>query len=174
MRYAFPGKYGFPKQLFMLDRCFMVNRYPVSNGKELVIINTHNEAFDPGQIRRAQMNYLKEFIEGEYANGNYVIAGGDWNQTPPGFKPEFTENIPDTTQMMLPADFLPAGWQWLYDPKMPTNRSVVAAYDPATTTTSVIDFFLVSPNVEAVAVNGIHLGFRNSDHNPVMVQVRLK
>ena len=28
IRYSFPGKYGFPKQLFMLDRCFLVNRYP--------------------------------------------------------------------------------------------------------------------------------------------------
>ena len=25
VRYSFPGEYGFPKQLFMLDRCFLVN-----------------------------------------------------------------------------------------------------------------------------------------------------
>ena len=174
IRYSFPGKYGFPKQLFMLDRCFMVNRYPVSNGKELVLINTHNEAFDPGQIRKAQMDYLRDFITMEYENGNYVVAGGDWNQCPPGFVPAFEENIADTTQMIIPSDYLPSGWSWLYDNKMPTNRSVIAAYDPNTTTTSVIDFFLVSPNVEPVSVHGINLGFRNSDHNPVLAQIRLK
>ena len=74
----------------MLDRCFMVNRYPLENGKELLVINTHNEAFDPGEIRKAQMAYLKEFLLSEYAKGNYIIAGGDWNMSPPDFKPEFT------------------------------------------------------------------------------------
>ena len=86
VRYSFPGEYGFPKQLFMLDRCFLVNRYPLSNGKELLIINTHNEAFDPGQIRKAQMSYLKDFLLTEFRNGNYIITGGDWNQAPPGFQ----------------------------------------------------------------------------------------
>ena len=81
VRYSFPGEYGFPKQLFMLDRCFLVNRYPLENGKELLIINTHNEAFDPGEIRRTQMAYLKEFLLAEYEKGNFIIAGGDWNQT---------------------------------------------------------------------------------------------
>jgi endonuclease/exonuclease/phosphatase family metal-dependent hydrolase len=173
-RYSFPGEYGFPKQLFMLDRCFMVNRYPVKNGKELILINTHNEAFDPGQIRKAQMDYLHDFIVAEYSAGNYVIAGGDWNQTPPNFEPKFEENVVNTAQMSIPADYLPSDWNWLYDNRMPTNRSVTAKYDPATTTTTVIDFFLTSPNVETLSVNGVHLGFKNSDHNPVMVQVRLK
>jgi hypothetical protein len=45
--------------------------------KELVLINTHNEAFDPGDIRRAQMDYLRTFMIDEYSKGNYVIAGGD-------------------------------------------------------------------------------------------------
>ena len=82
VRYSFPGEYGFPKQLFMLDRCFLVNRYPLKSGKELIVINTHNEAFDPGQIRKAQMAYLKDFLLNEYRNGNYIITGGDWNRTP--------------------------------------------------------------------------------------------
>jgi len=174
VRYAFPGQYGFPKQLFMLDRCFMVNRYPLANGKELLIINTHNEAFDPGEIRKAQMEYLKSFITGEYDKGNYIVAGGDWNQCPPDFKPQFSRNKVNADQMVLSSDYLPSAWSWVYDNTTPSNRSVVASYDPSTTTTTVIDFFLLSPNVEGVMVRTIDLGFENSDHNPVVINVKLR
>jgi endonuclease/exonuclease/phosphatase family metal-dependent hydrolase len=174
VRYSFPGQYGFPKQLFMLDRCFMVNRYPMKNGKELVLINTHNEAFDPGEIRRAQMEYLKIFVLDEYGKGNYVIAGGDWNQCPPDFVPAFPKNLVNKEQMVLPSDFLPAEWKFVYDNTQPSNRSVIAAYDPATTTTTVIDFFLLSPNIRALSVNCVDMGFTNSDHNPVRIKVRLR
>jgi endonuclease/exonuclease/phosphatase family metal-dependent hydrolase len=174
VRYSFPGKYGFPKQLFMLDRCFMVNRYPVKNGKELVLINTHNEAYDPGEIRKAQMQYFKDFVLAEYQKGNYVVAGGDWNQCPPDFKPEFEKNKVRTEQMVIPSDYLPGEWKWIYDLKNPTNRSVDIPYDPSVTTTTVIDFFLVSPNIEPLSVNCINLDFEHSDHNPVRIKVRIK
>jgi len=173
VRYSFPGEYGFPKQLFMLDRCFMVNRYPLESGRELILINTHNEAFDPGQIRKAQMEYLRDFIVSEYKNGNYVIAGGDWNQCPPGFKPEFTKNQVNNEQMVISSDYLPVEWKWVYDNTTPSERSVIAAYDPSSTTTTVIDFFLLSPNIDPLSVKCIDLGFANSDHNPVRVKVRL-
>jgi len=174
VRYAFPGQYGFPKQLFMLDRCFLVNRYPLTNGKELLIINTHNEAFDPGEIRKAQMEYLKSFIIDEYNNGNYIIAGGDWNQCPPDFVPEFSKNRVNTDQMVISSDYLPPDWKWIYDSKIPSNRTVKTSYDPLTTTATVIDYFLLSPNVESVIVKGIDLDFENSDHNPVIIKAKLK
>jgi endonuclease/exonuclease/phosphatase family metal-dependent hydrolase len=173
VRYSFPGTYSFPKQLFMLDRCFMVNRYPLKNGKELLIINTHNEAFDPGEIRKAQMEYLKNFVLAEYSKGNYVVAGGDWNECPSGFKPDFSHNQVNKDQMGIPSDFMPSEWKWVFDSKTPSNRSVIAAYDQALTTTTVIDFFLLSPNVKALSVQCIDLGFANSDHNPVRVKLRL-
>jgi exonuclease III len=174
VRYAFPGEYGFLMQLFMLDRCFLVNRYPLSNGKELIMINTHNEAFDPGEIRRAQMAYLKEFIVNEYGKGNYVVAGGDWNQAPPNFKPEFIDRKINTSQMVLEKDYLPEEWTWAYDNNVPTNRTVMAPYNQAVTATTVIDFFLLSPNVESISVKCIDLEFENSDHNPVIISAKLK
>jgi endonuclease/exonuclease/phosphatase family metal-dependent hydrolase len=173
IRYSFPGKYGFPKQLFMLDRCFLVNRYPLSNGKELLVINTHNEAFDPGQIRKAQMAFLKEFLLSEYSKGNYIITGGDWNQSPPDFKPAFSANKINKDQMMMETDYLPEEWKWVYDNTIPSNRTVIAAYDPATTTTTVIDQFLLSPNIRDISIQCIDLGFVNSDHNPVRIKVKL-
>ena len=174
VRYSFPGEYGFPKQLFMLDRCFLVNRYPLSNARELIIINTHNEAFDKGNIRKAQMAYLKEFILEEYNKGNYLITGGDWNQTPPEFKPAFVNNRTDTTNMIIPSDYLTSGWQWVYDNTNPSERNVVAAYDAPVTPTTIFDFFLISPNVDAVSVKCIDMNFENSDHNPVIIKVKLK
>ena len=174
VRYSFPGEYGFPKQLFMLDRCFLVNRYPLQNGKELVVINTHNEAFDTGEIRKAQMEYLKDFLLKEYKNGNYIITGGDWNQSPPDFKPEFSGNRVNTHQMMMPSDYLPAEWKWVFDNHTPSNRTVIASYNPSTTTTTVIDCFLLSPNIDALSVKCINLNFENSDHNPVKIKVKMK
>jgi exonuclease III len=173
IRYSFPGTYGFPTQLFMLDRCFLVNRYPLSNGKELILVNTHNEAFDPGQIRKAQMAYLKDFLIKEYSNGNYIISGGDWNQTPPDFKPDFSENKINTLQMMIESDYLPKDWKWVYDNKTPSNRTVTTAYDPSSTTTTVIDFFLLSPNINDISIQCINLNFENSDHNPVKIKFKL-
>lgn len=174
VRYSFPGEYGFPKQLFMLDRCFLVNRYRLSNGRELLIINTHNEAFDKGNIRKMQMAYLRKFILDEYNKGNYIITGGDWNQTPPDFKPAFSGNRSDTTNMVIPSDFLPSDWNWVYDNTNPSERSVVAPYDAAVTPTTIFDFFLISPNIESVSVKCTNLNFAHSDHNPAIVKLKLK
>ncbi len=180
-RYSLPGDFGFPTQLFYLDRCFMVDRYRIENGKELVLINTHNEAFDEGgNIREAQMESIREFVLNEYSSGNYVIVGGDWNQYPPDFKPDFSANKVFTGKFGnfnltgIESDYLPEEWKWIYDPSSPTVRTLTAAYDPASTPTSVCDIFLISPNLESVSVKCHHLGFANSDHNPVIIQVTLE
>jgi endonuclease/exonuclease/phosphatase family metal-dependent hydrolase len=180
-RYSLPGDFGFPLQLFQLVRCFMVNRYKIKNGKELVLINTHNEAFDKsGDIRKAQMEMLKDFVLNEYNSGNYIVAGGDWNQYPPGFKPSFPGNKGFTGQVGnfnlrgIESDFMPAEWKWVYDQTTPSFRTVMTAYNSATTPTSVCDIFLCSPNIELVSVKCQHLGFANSDHNPVIIRVKLK
>ena len=180
-RYSLPGHYGFPTQLFQLDRCFMVNRYRIENGKELVLINTHNEAFDKaGNIRKAQMERLREFVLNEYNAGNYIITGGDWNQYPPDFKPAFTGNkgftglIGNFNLVGIESNYMPGDWKWIYDPATPSFRTLMKAYDPATTPTSVCDIFLISPNIESISVKCQHLGFTNSDHNPVIITVKLK
>jgi endonuclease/exonuclease/phosphatase family metal-dependent hydrolase len=47
-------------------------------------------------------------------------------------------------------------------------------YDAAGTYTTVIDYFLLSPNIELTHVNGIADGFAYSDHQPVRMSFRLK
>jgi len=69
---------------------------------------------------------------------------------------------------------MPGDWKWSYDPATPSFRTVNASYNPETTLTSVCDLFLTSPNIETVTVKCQDLGFENSDHNPVIIRVKLK
>ncbi|MDR4987412.1 MAG: hypothetical protein RG741_01060 [Bacteroidales bacterium] len=168
VRYSYPGSYPYPGSLFNLQRCLLLSRYPLTNGKELVLINTHNSAFDDGDLRKKQMDFLKNLLLDEFEKGNYVIAGGDFNQCPPAFKSQFSANVfNDEKVMYIPGDFL-EDWHFVYDPAVPTNRRVVAPYDAETTKTTLIDFFIMSPNIKPLSVKGVHLGFRHSDHNPVL------
>jgi len=175
VRHSFPGNYAWPKGTFMLDRCFLVNRYPLAGGRQLLMVNTHNSAYDDGTLRKGQMDYLHKFLVDEYEKGNYIIVGGDWNQTPAGFQPEFEHNIFDTIQLTyIEEGYLPGDWTWLYDPTIPTNRRVAKPYDPALSPTTVIDYYLLSPNVIPVDIQGVNLGFVASDHQPVLAKIRLK
>ena len=173
-RYGFPGNYSWPMKLFMLDRCFLVERCPVSNGQELVIVNTHNSAYDDGTLRKQQMAYLKEFLISEYKAGNYVIVGGDWNQTPNGCPSELPTHRFDTTNLTyVEKDYPAADWTWAYDPDTPTNRRVGVPYNRSTSLTTIIDYYLLSPNVILEEVEAIDVDFRYSDHQPVRLQARL-
>ncbi len=173
-RHSFPGNFSWPIKLFMLDRCFLVNRYLLMNRKELIVINTHNSAYDDGSLRSQQMSYLSTYLLSEYEKGNYVIVGGDWNQTPFGLEPELPSHHFDTEDLIYIEENYPApGWQWAYDPGMPTNRRLAFPYDRSSSPTTIIDFFLLSPNIELNHVETIDLGFKYSDHQPVKLQVRL-
>ncbi len=174
VRYSFPGNYSWPTELFMLDRCFLVNRYKTENEKELLIINTHNSAYDDGSLKAQQMAYLKDFLKNEYKKGNYIVVAGDWNQCPPNFTPHFSENKMDTiVKTDISPDYLPK-WNWIYDNTLPTNRRVSAPYKKEETLTTVIDFLLLSPNIKGVSVKNIDIGFEYSDHQPVKAVFKLK
>lgn len=172
-RYSYPSSHSWPVKLFHLQRCFLINRYNVSDGKELVIVHTHNSAHDDGSIKALEMEVLKEVLIKEFEKGNYIIAGGDWNQSPPDFKPDFIFNLFDTINIAkIPTDFLP-DWQWVYSSEVPTNRTISTPYNPGESLTTVVDFFLISPNIELKNIECIHLDFKNSDHNPVKAKFKL-
>lgn len=173
-RHSFPGNYSWPMKLFMLDRCFLVNRYPVNNGNELVIINTHNSAYDDGTLRELQMSFLKEFLLTEYEKENYIIVGGDWNQTPYGFDPVLPSHQFDTVNLTyVDKDYPAADWNWAFDSTLPTNRRVAVPYDRSTSLTTVIDYYLLSPNIKLDEVKTADVNFEFSDHQPVLLKARL-
>lgn len=171
-RYAFEGNFSWPMGLFFLDRCYMEMRYKLKNGKELVLINTHNSAFDDGSLRKKQMKMLKDKLISEYNNGNYVIAGGDWNQFPPYYKPKRQRG--SIVGLHVEKNYPAQGWQWVSDTTSPTNRHINMPYDPEKSVQVVIDFYLISPNVIPETVKVLNKKFEFSDHNPVYARFTLK
>lgn len=174
-RYNFPGDYSWPTNLFMLDRCFMVNRYPLADGKEFLVVNSHNSAFDDGSLKAQEMDYLKKFLLDEFGKGNYVIVGADWNQNPPGFSPgEFSSELTYERFQLnaIEADFMPEDWKWVFYPSLPTNRNLAVPYDPELSTLTILDFYLISPNLHSSMVKTIDLSFEHADHQPVLLELQ--
>lgn len=177
IRYQLPGDFSWPTRIFSLDRCAAVHRFEVAGSdRELVLINVHNSAYDDGSLKQKQMTFLRELFLAEYEKGNYVIAGGDWNQCPPYFR--FDGFMPGESgqyeQENIPADFLPADWQWVYDPTQPTNRKIHEPFTPGETFVTLIDFFLISPNIRVLTVKALPNNFAYSDHQPVWMEVALQ
>ncbi len=174
-RYAFPPDESWPTRLFMLQRCFL--RAEMSfNNEPLTIINTHNSAYDEtGEAKSVQLEMLRKEALDAYRNGSFVIAGGDWNQNPPGYQQDriTSGDAVKTIQPLIPDDLMPDGWQWVYDPSQPSNRDVNQPYVKGVTRTTLIDYFLVSPNVEVLEVKTIPVAFEFTDHQPVYIKVRL-
>jgi len=172
-RYSYPVNYSWPTSLFMLDRCFVVNRYKLFNNKYLVVINTHNSAYGDGSMQKKELVFLKSFLLNEYKAGNYIIVGGDWNQNPPNYESKNTKSkAGNFTLVSVDSTLMPADWKWIYDSKTPTNRFLDQCYSPNNETT-ILDFFLISPNLQAISVKTIDLQFQHSDHNPVIIEVEL-
>lgn len=168
--------FSWPKKVFFLDRCMLENRFNLANGKQLVVYNTHKSAYDEtGKLKMAEMTRMKTLIDAEYAKGNYVVVGGDWNQLPPGFDDRvFNSDKSKTPPQGISNDFLETYWKWVYDTRTPTNRDLSATYEKGKTYTTLIDYFLMSDNLDLIKVKTADLGFACSDHQPVMIQVALK
>ena len=179
-RRALPCPFSWPLRIANLKRCLLVSYLPIEgSGKQLVLVNLHLEAYDSGEGKIAQTKQLQDFIRSEYEKGNYVIAGGDFNQVFPGSLEVYPNEHPDLWEVgALDESSLPGeGWQYAYDTSVPTCRLLNQPYDPADTKNTqyyVIDGFILSPNVELLSVNSLDMGFENSDHNPVSICVRLK
>lgn len=175
-RIALPGITDFPRKIFYLERCLLMQRYKLANGKELIVINTHFEAYDDGSVKKEQMALTKKILEEEYAKGNYVVLGGDWNIAPPAFNVHSWEKEPEDDQLYLKnndPNYIP-GWSYDYDSTTATNRKNKFVFDKAKTFTTVIDYYFTSPNIQVEEIKGIDLGFDFSDHQPVKMKIRLK
>lgn len=177
-RRSYPVDESFPTKFFDLDRCFAVFRLPVDNGKELVLINSHMSAYDEGGlIREQQLAMLNEVFAEEYAKGNYVIAGGDWNHALCGSETMYPsqQQMPAWVSVLAPDD-LAEGFHAVRADNLssvPTCRGVDIPYEKGVTYTTTVDGFIVSDNVSARAQN-IDTGFEFSDHNPVKLTFSLK
>lgn len=174
-RIQLPCPFSWPVRLGNLKRCLLVERLPIrGSSAELVLVNLHLEAYDDGEGKEAQTAMLLQLLQDEYAKGNYVIAGGDFNQS----FPDGTDRYPiasgaDWTPGTL--GDLPAGWQYAWDSAAPTCRLLNQPYSAGSSGTQfyVIDGFILSPNVEPVSVRTQDAEFAVTDHNPVVLEARL-
>jgi hypothetical protein len=175
-RIGFDRHPAWPGRMFNMKRCFMASWYSLTENRKLVLVNVHNSAFDTGGfLRQREMQMLSDFMTGEYRKGNFVLAGGDWNANPPGFDPSLilTGDRVKTDPFDDLSTYFP-GWRFAFDPAGPTNRNVDTPYKQGQTLTTIIDFFLVSPNLEIITVSTLQRGFEFSDHNPVCLRFRFK
>ncbi len=180
-RYSLPCPFSWPLRTFNLKRCLQILRTPVSGSdKEMVLINLHLEAYDEGDGKIAQTNMLRDIMQAEVDAGNYVIVAGDFNQT---FSTTDISAYPIIEGLwqagvIETADF-GSEFSFHTDNSVPTCRSL----DRALTTTEdtspqsfqyyVIDGCIVSTNVQINDIKTIDLGFKSSDHNPVVIKFTL-
>lgn len=176
-RIALPCPFSWPVRVANLKRCLLVSYVPLEGtDKQLVLVNLHLEAYDDGEGKAAQTKMLMDVLTAEYEKGNYVIAGGDFNQTFPGALDAFPVKDPTLwTPGVLEEDILPQGWQFACDLTVPSCRLLNHPYDPDPDGNQfyVIDGFILSPNVGLDGVETLDEQFQYTDHNPVLARVTL-
>jgi endonuclease/exonuclease/phosphatase family metal-dependent hydrolase len=171
--------FKWPVRIANLKRCLLVERIPVEGTQaDLVLVNLHLEAYDTDGGRETQTRELRELLYREYRQGNYVIAGGDFNQNFPGIDEKLfaLKNTEHFKPGLLSESDLEPLWRFGFDPQVPSSRLLNEPYsgDYETTQLYAIDGFLVSPNVEIVSVKTDDAQFRYSDHNPVILKAVLR
>ncbi len=176
-RQQLPIPFSWPISLFNLKRCLLVNRSPIEGSdKELVTVNLHLEAYDDGEGKAKQLAQLMGFLQAEYNKGNYVIAGGDFNQT---FSNVDLTKYPKMNDWVCPIIDVTkySDFTFSMDDTIPTCRSLNKPYfdsDKATHQYYMLDGFITSNNIEVKGIETLDLGFKNTDHNPVMMNIKLK
>ncbi len=167
-------------KLVDLDRCYSVSRVPLEGGGALVLCNLHLSAYtSDGTIAEEQLALLLGDMEAEYRAGNWVIGGGDFNKDLLGNSGEvFGVSGPDYTWAQpIPPELFPEGLSLVapLDEEAPVAscRNADRPYDE-TDYRVTVDGFLVSDNVEVVSSAVVDTGFRWSDHNPVVMEFRLR
>jgi endonuclease/exonuclease/phosphatase family metal-dependent hydrolase len=178
-RVKLPCPFSWPVRVANLKRGLLVERIPLQDSeKELVLINLHLEAYDDGEGKEAQTAVLKELLESEMAAGNYVIAGGDFNQT---FSNTDTDSYPQVSEELWQpgridiSDFSEE-LQFIADSTTPTCRSLDQPYEGADKDNFqyyMTDGFIVSSNLQVESAETLDEGFVSADHNPVLISVTL-
>ena len=197
-RISYPSAFPFPQRMFDLKRCLLATRFVASSGDTLLIVNTHNTAYDTGDMRTEETRFLAKYLQERLSEGIVSVTGGDWNQYPPGYRPSAPEiSDPNFAPAALDSAFFGRDFRFAWDPSEPTLRYLDRPFDlprllgpkakakglgysalpewkkaqlPRTTLT---DFFVVSEGVEVLSVETLPLDFHVSDHNPVRLKIAL-
>ncbi|PHR54362.1 MAG: hypothetical protein COA43_16630 [Robiginitomaculum sp.] len=146
------------------------------NNNEWAFVNIHLSAFDEGgNIRVQQFERLLEIADTYYKEGKHVVIGGDWNM-------KLVEtDFPNTTDEKflfwvkeLPHESIREGWKLIVDESVATTRTNERSFVKGQNYTTIIDGFLVSPNVQAVENYTIDTNFEYTDHQATRAVFRAK
>ncbi|MCK4551928.1 MAG: endonuclease [Tenericutes bacterium] len=192
-RIQLPGSFSWPLRLANLKRCILISRFPINGtDKELIVINVHLSAYDDGSMRQEETAALQAIMQIEYDLGNYVVVGGDFNQTFPDavditynsgtdtYTYDYLYELIDENYWQAPPIdddwFLVNNFQFGIDISVPTCRLLNQPLDKVNSANNqyyVIDGFIVSPNVTISSAETLDENFVYSDHNPVKLEITL-
>ncbi|MDR1017454.1 MAG: hydrolase, partial [Lachnospiraceae bacterium] len=169
-RYSLPIETTFNK-FFDLDRCFTVSKIKASNGKYLMLYNVHLSAYmKDAKKQKQQIDTLFKSMSNDYAAGNYVVCGGDFNHD---LLPSSVDTFNDDTSKgdyswlaPFPTSDLPKGisvapFSKVTEP-VPSTRNLDTPYKKGKSFVALIDGFIVSDNVEVKENKVIDAGFQNT------------
>ena len=176
-RIQLPCPFSWPVRIANLKRCVMIDRVPLEDGRELVLINLHLEAYDSGEGKEKQTQMLAQILNEEAQKGNPVIAGGDFNQIfSSADHGQFPAQEGKWQAGQIDVATIEGEWQFAMDEDTPSCRSLdqpLKGADEKTFQYYLIDGFIVSGDIEVVSCETQSLGFVCSDHNPVVLDVIL-
>mgnify|MGYP001191872857 CR=1 FL=1 len=161
---------------------FIKRRYHVQvteldvSGQPWVVIDVHLSAFDEGaNTRMQQLKAVLDLADSYYRQGKAVVVGGDWNMR---LAPtDYAYTADPSAQFWIhdfPREELKPGWQLAVDTTVPSVRTNEQPYKAGVNYTTNIDGLLLSPNVVLESARGIDLGFRYTDHQPVVFALSRK
>ena len=175
-RVQLPIPFKWPVSMLNLKRCLLVERVPIEGeSKELVLINLHLEAYSDEAGKVKQFKMLYDIIDNEFAKGNYVIAGGDFNQVFSDYSGTYEHYGNNWEPPVINQSEYP-GVLFKMDDATPTCRLLDKPYkgaDHATFQYYMIDGFICTTNIEVDSVQTIDKEFKNTDHNPVLMNFHL-
>lgn len=175
-RISLPESFSWPVKTCNLKRCMLETRIPIEGtDQELVLINFHLEAYDSGAGKIAQSKMLADKLQAEYDKGNYVIAGGDFNQTFEGLEAFPKVDEENWQPGVIGKDDIPDNFCFAVSNQVPTCRLLNEPYSGnyEESQVYVIDGFIISNNLTLESVENIDTDFQYTDHQPVKLKVRL-
>lgn len=174
VRLQYPSAFPFPVRLFNLKRGLLSARFLTAAGDTIMINNTHNTAYDTGDMRYKELVFLSQILAQSDSVGIATVTGGDWNQYPPEYIPTADElSNPNFVPQQIDNRMFRRIGRFVYDEKEPSLRYLDRPFDPDSSVRTLTDFFFVSPQIEVLSIETVPLEFCWSDHNPVVMTICL-
>ena len=153
------------KKILDVDRCYTVTKLMTDKDKYLCIYNVDlSGPFTDEELLKEQLQVIINDMAKEYAVGNYVVCGGDFNM-----------DIKDENSINLPAGLERAiAYANPDSVKHESSRDASTTYNEETSETYTFDGFIVSENIRVNYYNNAQWGYEYSSHDPVIMQIFLE